>query len=152
MTPREVYIQKLREVERINPFSPSEMREYSYQDRQFIRSIQVSTGKRKISAISEFRAMKKDRDRLIRGRARIEQAYDGRLKLPPQKPDIPIESQPNKPKKTYKYKGVVVRARADVVDRYRPDYSTPARRYTDTVTGETISRREKDKRIARSLL
>lgn len=51
----------------------------------------------------------------------------------------------------YKYKAVTIHAPHPVVERYKPDYTTSARRYTDTVTGEVIPRRERDRRIAISV-
>ena len=154
MTPREVFIQRLRELETEAPFTQRETNKYSYQDRQFVRSLQVSTGMKKTHAIAEMRKSKKDKVRLRRNRDIIEAKYRGDLDIsrPVERPGYDITTKPVKKKSKYPYKGVTIRARANVVDRYQPDYSTKARRYTDTVTGESISRRERDKRIAKSLI
>jgi hypothetical protein len=154
MTPREVFIQRLRELETEAPFTQRETNKYSYQDRQFVRSLQVSTGMKKTHAITEMRKSKKDKNRLRRNRDIIEAKYRGDLDIsrPVERPGYDITTKPVKKKSKYPYKVVTIRARANVVDRYQPDYSTKARRYRDTVTGETISRRERDKRIAKSLI
>lgn len=69
---------------------------------------------------------------------------------------LPAKSPRRKPpvstKPSYKYSAVTVNAPSSVVNRYQADYSTSARRYRDTATGETISRRERDKRIASEIL
>ncbi len=154
MTPREVFIQRLKELEKESPFTEKEIKKYSYQDRQFVRAVQVSTDMKKSQAIAEMRKSKKDKDRLRRNRDIIEAKYRGDLDIsrPVERPGYDITTKPVKKKVKYAYKGVTIRARANVIDRYQPDYSTKARRYTDTVTGEVISRRERDKRIAMSLI
>ncbi|NCU28938.1 MAG: hypothetical protein EOM85_04715 [Candidatus Moranbacteria bacterium] len=72
MTPREVFIHRLRELEKESPFTDKEIKKYSYQDRQFVRSLQVSIDMKKSQAIAEMRKSKKDKDRLRRNRYIIE--------------------------------------------------------------------------------
>ncbi len=154
LSPKEAFMSRVKELDREDAFTDREKKKYSFQDRNFVRGIQYATGKTKKEAITELKRIKKDRDRLRSRSGEVQAVYDGKLEAGRgrRRYHRPKEQRELTPEKLYPYKGVVIRARSEVVDRYKPDYSTKARRYTDIVTGEVISRRERDKRIARSLL
>lgn len=68
-------------------------------------------------------------------------------KIKPSKPKKPETGAPKGRK--YKYAGVVLQAKQEDKDRFQRIKETGSRqRYIDTKTGEDISRRERDKRLA----
>ena len=148
MTPRQEFINHLKWLDENQPFTDIEHATYSVQQKNFIRGIQIANRKTKKEAIKEFKKIRGKKDRIQRTRDRIQESYDGRIVIAGKAP----LKQVYVPKPKYEYKGVVKKAVPEVVSRYVVDRTSgKTRRYIDTQTGENISRRERDKRIAQEL-
>lgn len=140
---REQYYKEVSKIEKEEPFTPIEKKKYNNSQKEFIRAIQVTRGMRKQDAIRHYKKNVTGNKAAIKREAELfKRRYTGRVDFR-RKAVLKTEVE-----RGYQYAGVVSEAPKSLKNRFKPDYSTSARRYRDTVTGEVISRRERDKRIA----
>lgn len=139
---REAYYKEVTRIEKKEPFTAIEKKRYNNSQREFIRAIQVTRGMKKREAIRHYKKNVTGKKAGIKREAELfKRRYTGRVDFR-RKATLKKEVD-----RGYRYAGIVKEAPKSLKDRFVPDYSTPARKYTDTVTGEVISRRERDKRI-----
>lgn len=157
LPPREQFIKARENYASQSAFTANENKKYSVQDRNFIRGLQVTRGCGKTRAIRVFREGKKNPASMISLSDDVSKAYEqgityappppygggGVIKVPPKKV-VPEVGAPKGRK--YKYAGVATIASKERLARFKSLGGT-ARRYKDLETGETISRRERDKRL-----
>ncbi len=140
---REQYYKEVTKLERAEPFTERERKEFNNSQKEFIRAIQITRGMKKQEAIRHYKKNVTGNKAAIKREAELfKRRYTGRVDFR-RKASLKRET-----KRGYQYAGVINDAPKSLKNRFEPDYSTSARRYRDTVTGEVISRRERDKRIA----
>lgn len=142
---------RLAKLEKEEPFTPRERKNYSFQTRNFIRGIQLTRGVNKRRGIEIYEGIKGKKTKIRKAAKDICELYSGKKKFKIPAKAEPVKDIAGKTKIRYEYKGAPKKAPKSLIDRFKPDYSTTARRYIDRQTGENISRRERDKRIAEAL-
>lgn len=151
------FLSKLVNLEKEEPFTQGEREKYTFQQRNFIRGIQIAKNCKKEDGIKEFKRIQGKKALIKKQGDDIQAMYDGRKAFKTRAPKArvckPIKTTGKKEKKTYIYKGITKRADKVLIDRFvRDTKSSPSsRRYIDRLSGESISRRERDKRIAYEL-
>lgn len=153
LSSRTKFIRELAELEIREPFTRTEREKLTFQERNFIRGIQVTKGITKRDGIAEFKKIKGKKEKIRKQGKDIQERYRGVKSF---KSRIPVSGvcRPIKEDKTgtgYIYKGVTKKADKVLIERFVRDKKSPpsARRYIDRLSGESISRRERDRRISR---
>ena len=163
---REKFMKARSKYEKKEPFSPDEIKDLTFQQRNFVRGIQVSRRVSKKEAIQLFNESRHSEELTKNLSDDVAKAYEIGIsvkKIPPTVSDIIGDIIVKKPravgggksggvgggkrqKKGYEYAGVTKRATKEqkavfiLVDKKKM-------RYIDTREAKTISRREKDKRL-----
>lgn len=155
LSSRDAFIRKLRALEKKEPFTKSEREKYNFQQRNFIRGIQVARGLGKKEGIQEYKKIAGKKSKIKSVSREIRAKYDGREDYIPK---VRVRKVINKTgqkveKREYIYKGKTKTANKSLVERFVRDKDSPPskRRYIDRLTGENISRRERDKRLSKSV-
>lgn len=156
LSSRDKFVRELSHLEETEPFTKTEREKLSFQDRNFIRGIQITKGIKKKEGITEFKRIKGKKEKIRKQSEAIQERYTGQKKF---KSRIREDKKVCKPvsvierKREYTFKGVTKRASNTLIQRFVRDDKSPktARRYIDRLSGDSISRRERDKRISRAL-
>lgn len=161
LSSRDKFVRELAYLEKTEPFTKAEREKTTFQERNFIRGIQITKGVKKRDAITEFKRIKGKKEKIKKQGDAIQERYTGEKRF---KSRIREEKKVCKPvsvipvsvierKREYTFKGVTKRASNTLIERFVRDDKSPksARRYIDRLSGESISRRERDKRISRAL-
>jgi hypothetical protein len=156
LSSRDKFVRELSHLEKTEPFTKAEREKTTFQERNFIRGIQITKGVKKRDAITEFKRIKGKKEKIRKQGDAIQERYTGEKRFKSRiregkkvcKPVSVIER-----KREYTFKGVTKRASNTLIERFIRDDKSPksARRYIDRLSGDSISRRERDKRISRAL-
>jgi hypothetical protein len=156
LSSRDKFVRELSHLEKSEPFTKAERDKLTFQERNFIRGIQLTKGIKKVEAITEFKRIKGKKEKIRKQGQNIQDRYTGVKAF---KSRIREDKKVCKPvsvierKREYTFKGVTKRASNTLIQRFVRDDKSPktARRYIDRLSGDSISRRERDKRISRAL-
>ena len=172
-SPREDFLHRKRILERTQPFTKTQSKQLSLQQKNFIRGIQIARGVNKTEAIKLFKKSRKSSSLstdLSNEINRTSAMGDRIVEIPDM--DLPVMEQPKKPPKKekkklkkhvpkkkskpekralkgkkYTYAGKLSK-KPERKARFKSLGGT-ARHYIDLRTGEEISKRERDKRLSR---
>ena len=131
-------------------FTKKERSELTFQEQNFVRGIQIIRDMPKNDAIRYYKSIRKrDTEQMKRVSLEIQAFYDKphilRGFVEPTDTSVIIPKPPEVPTK-YEYAGTIQKAKKHDYERFIP-IPGKSRKYTDTKTGEIISRRERDKRL-----
>ena len=136
-------------------FTQKEKKDFTFQEQNFIRGIQVVRDVSKNDAIKFYRKIRKrDKEQLKRVSIEIQSFYDkphiykefGGTKPDTDNGVIVFPKDEKEATKKYAYVGVTKKALQKDINRFI-NLGGKKRNYRDSKTGEIISRRERDKRL-----
>ena len=172
-SPREIFLHKKQVLEYNEPFTKKQTKQFTLQQKNYIRGIQIARNIKKSDAIKLYRKSLKDTKLLKKLSLEITGESEIGIALEPSELEPPVigdgvrkgeEKEKRKeggkkkrkklskkeygaPKgKKYKYAGKPLKATKKQLSRFK-SLGGKSRRYIDTKTGEEISRRERDKRL-----